>query len=261
MRHVSWLASVNSADEAHLALAAGADIIDAKNPTAGALGALPMHTVLAIVGAAQTHPAGAPLVSATVGDLTSMEPLKLRAAALDMAATGVDIVKLGLFPAPTLLDCVDGLAAVASRHKIVGVLFADQLADYRHRDTVQAAMIHMAASGWYGVMLDTADKHRGSLLRHCAPEQLAVFIDQARLHGLHCGLAGSLRLSDIPLLLPLAPDMLGFRGALCDAAQRTASLDTQRLAAVARAMRQRADPHARRDETSATDAAGHHATT
>ncbi len=52
MTSVGWLASVTNADEARLALAAGADILDAKNPQAGALGALPMQAVLGIVEAA-----------------------------------------------------------------------------------------------------------------------------------------------------------------------------------------------------------------
>ena len=260
MKPVAWLASVTSACEARLALAAGADLVDAKNPAAGALGALPMHTVLGIVGAAHAHPAPPPprvegagrashvLVSATVGDLRAMDPLVLRAAALDMAATGVDIVKLGLFPAATLGDCIDGMAAIATRHMLVGVLFADQLAQYPRPNPMHTLLPRLAAAGWYGVMLDTVDKHTGDLLRHCNPEQLAAFIALARQHGLHCGLAGSLRVDDIPRLLPLAPDMLGFRGALCNAAQRTAGLDAQRLAAVAQAMRQHANPHAGRSK-------------
>lgn len=272
MKRVAWLASVTGADEARMALAAGADIVDAKNPAAGALGALPMRAVLGIVAAAaegrvastpprvaedgrETPALGRPgggIVSATVGDLVEMQPPVLRAAALDMAATGVDIVKLGLFPAPTLAACIDGLAAVAARHKLVGVLFADRLTDYAGPDTPQRVIARLAAAGWFGVMLDTADKHAGGLLHHCATPFLRDIIALAHQHGLHCGLAGSLLLDDIPALLSLAPDMLGFRGALCSAARRTAGLDPQRLAAVARAMQQRTDPHASRNTTSGT---------
>ena len=273
MKRVAWLASVTGADEARMALAAGADIIDAKNPAAGALGALPMRGVLGIVAAAQDRVASPPpradadedasgmpalersvggMVSATVGDLVEMQPPLLRAAALDMAATGVDIVKLGLFPAPTLAACIDGLAGVAARHKLVGVLFADRLTGYAGPDALPHIIARLAAAGWFGVMLDTADKHAGGLLRHCATPVLRDIIALAHQHGLHCGLAGSQHLDDIPALLSLAPDMLGFRGALCSAARRTAELDPQRLAAVARAMQQRTDPHASRDTTSGT---------
>ena len=39
------------------------------------------------------------------------------------------------------------------------------------------------------------------------------------------GLAGSLEAPDIPRLLLLSPDILGFRGALCTGLNRTARID------------------------------------
>lgn len=227
--HTGWLASVTTADEARQALEAGVNILDAKNPMAGALGALPMRAVLDIIAVA----AGRVPVSATVGDLPAMEPMVLRAAALDMAATGVDYVKLGLFPSPSIGACIDVLGPLTSRHKLVGVVFADR---FPHDAAMSAVVSRMAAAGWFGIMLDTADKRAGGLLRHRTPEQLADFVALARWHGLRCGLAGSLGLADVPLLLSLGPDLLGFRGALCNAAQRTAAIDPRRLLAVARAM-------------------------
>lgn len=256
MKSVGWLASVTSVDEARLALAAGADILDAKNPQAGALGALPMHVVLGIVevageratvsrpGVGEVARESHARVSATLGDLTAMDPLVLRAAALDMAATGVDLVKIGLFPAATLGACIDGMAAISARHKLVGVVLADRLLHDRHRYAVETLVPRLAAAGWYGVMLDTADKRTGGLLRHRDARQLASFVALAHRHGLHCGLAGSLRAADIPALRAIGPDLLGFRGALCHAAQRTAGIHPQSLAAVARAMRSEPAPAA-----------------
>ncbi|MCK5188991.1 MAG: hypothetical protein KAR12_02925, partial [Methylococcales bacterium] len=40
-----------------------------------------------------------------------------------------------------------------------------------------------------------------------------------------CGLAGSLKVDDIPELLDLEVDYLGFRGALCEKSKRTAHLN------------------------------------
>jgi dihydroneopterin aldolase len=51
-----------------------------------------------------------------------------------------------------------------------------------------------------------------------------------------CGLAGSLRLEDIPLLLRYRPDYLGFRGALCVQRQRTAALDDKAVARIKKAL-------------------------
>ncbi len=54
------------------------------------------------------------------------------------------------------------------------------------------------------------------------------------------GLAGSLEEPDIPRLLVLAPDLLGFRGALCGPGGRGAALDLGRV----RAVRALIPPHA-----------------
>ncbi|HEY6223210.1 MAG TPA: (5-formylfuran-3-yl)methyl phosphate synthase, partial [Gemmatimonadales bacterium] len=61
------LVSVADDDEARTALAAGADIIDAKNPRRGPLGAVTARTLAAIVGAVRPHRP----VSAALGDARS----------------------------------------------------------------------------------------------------------------------------------------------------------------------------------------------
>jgi uncharacterized protein (UPF0264 family) len=86
-----------------------------------------------------------------------------------------------------------------------------------------------------GVMLDTADKQGGSLRDCCSDSQLAGFVKKGKELGLVTGLAGSLRNEDIEPLLHLAPDYLGFRGALCSGRSRHQAID---LLAV-RAIRQR----------------------
>ncbi len=72
-----FLASVRDAEEAELALRAGADIVDLKDPGQGALGALAPDTIAACV----KHVAGRAPISATIGDLP-LEGDKVRAAVL-----------------------------------------------------------------------------------------------------------------------------------------------------------------------------------
>jgi len=220
-----WLASVTDADEALLVLAAGADIVDAKNPRAGALGALPLDTVRAIVNAV----GGQAPVSATVGDFPNMEPHAVARAVDMMGATGVDFVKIGLFPAPALQDCLAALAPLCSQHRLVAVLFADRNPDIGLAD-------RLAEYGFAGIMLDTLYKTAGGLLQHQPVARLARFVDHARQRGLISGLAGSLRATDIPILAPLGADYLGFRGALCRSHARTQSLDTEAMLAVSDAI-------------------------
>lgn len=225
-----WLASITDADEARQVLAAGADIIDAKNPHAGALGALPLSTVYAIVDAV----GGQALVSATIGDFPAMEPCAVTHAVSAMAATGVDFVKIGLFPSPALMGCLDALAPLCSQYRLVAVLFADHNPDFHLPD-------RLAELGFAGVMLDTMDKSAGGLLRHQPVTRLAKFVIRSRGLNLLSGLAGSLSVADIPVLRPLDPDYLGFRGALCHGHTRTQALDLGAMATITQALGQGAE--------------------
>lgn len=220
-----WLASIMDANEARQVLAVGADIIDAKNPHAGALGALPLNTVRSIVEAV----GGKTLVSATVGDFPAMEPHAVRHAVSMMAATGVDFVKIGLFPAPTLHHCLDALASLCGQYRLVAVLFADRNPDIH-------LVPRLAKLGFSGAMLDTMDKAAGGLLQHQPVAHLANFVAQARNVNLISGLAGSLRAADIPVLASLDPDYLGFRGALCLNHTRIQTLDFGEISTIAQAM-------------------------
>lgn len=209
------LASVTGLAEAEIALKHGADIIDLKDPAKEALGALEpaiVRSVVADVGARKP-------VSAVIGSLW-MQPEEVRAAAQEMAGIGPDYIKVGLPPGPAREDCVRGLASLAGRSKLVGVLFADLEADH-------SLVPLLAASGFSGVMLDTARKGRGRLLDHRDIVSLRGFVDACRAHGMMSGLAGSLEAPDVPRLLLIAPDLLGFRGALCARHDRTTEIDPE----------------------------------
>jgi (5-formylfuran-3-yl)methyl phosphate synthase len=215
------LASVTSVSEARIALAGGADIIDVKDPAQGALGAADPAVIAAVVREVAGHRA----VSATVGDLP-LDADRIAAAVARTAATGVHYVKVGVFGRELPRSVLEALAAYAADGvRIVAVLFAD-----RSPDLNIAARV--ANAGLAGVMLDTADKRAGSLRDVLTDGGLQTFVSAARGSGLLTGLAGSLRLDDIPSLLALAPDYLGFRGALCAGQRRTAELNPEALRTV-----------------------------
>jgi dihydroneopterin aldolase len=147
-----------------------------------------------------------------------MEPDRIVRAASALADAGVDYVKVALFAEPGREDCIRASSALARRVKLVGVMFADHGFD--------AALVPlMASSGFAGAMLDTARKTGGRLLDHMSVAALGGFVDACRQHGLMGGLAGSLEAPDVPRLLLLAPDVLGFRGALCGNHDRTGGID------------------------------------
>jgi uncharacterized protein (UPF0264 family) len=235
----AFLVSVTSADEAELALRGGADVIDCKDPATGALGALEVGKVREIVALLK----GRVPVSATVGDLPSEASAMVRATTA-MAATGVDIVKIGFFgdadPRPAIAALGEANVGEA---RLVAVLMADRGPDV-------SLMPELAAAGFAGSMLDTADKASGRLTDALSNDRLLAFTLAARASGLFAGLAGSLKISDIAELARLGPDVLGFRGALCTVS-RVSALDPTRIAAVRRAVDATRSADAAREETAA----------
>lgn len=215
-----YLASVRDVSEAAIALAAGADIVDLKEPSRGALGAVEPATIAAVL----RHIAGRARVSATVGDLP-MEAETVRERVAAIAESGVNYVKFGLRPEGNPRDCLEALAAPELAARLILVLFADRLPEF---DAVAAA----SRMGAAGIMLDTAGKDGGSLLDHMPLEALARFVAGAKDHRLTVGLAGSLRQEHVPALLALEPHLLGFRGALCQDGVRGGALDIAACRAV-----------------------------
>ena len=215
------LVSVKSVDEALLAARGGADFIDLKDPARGALGGLPVAAIHAIVGA--LHHAGSTLpVSATIGDFDAHELSAILAQVDAVGACGVDYVKVGIARGdgvPLLLQ-----ALAAAPWALVPVFIGD--------DGIDTAALALACSLRFpALMVDTADKRRGSLFDAVPAAALRGFVDTVRASGSLVGLAGALRLPDLPRLAALAPDFAGFRSAVC-AGDRAGALDPARLQAL-----------------------------
>lgn len=221
------LASVTSVEEARIALEAGADIVDLKNPSMGALGALPLNLIRQIVSFVDARKP----VSATVGDLP-MNPGTLYQAVTDTAATGADIVKVGLFGHDGQVECIQALTQASQQGiKIVAVMFADQQPDF-------SLVPILASAGFHGAMLDTAEKAAGGLRQWMGDTALRAFVTSCKAHGLLTGLAGALRMPDVQPLLVHNSDYLGFRGALCGGDRRESALDPERVSAICRSVAQ-----------------------
>jgi len=212
------LASVTSVVEADIVLNTGVDIIDLKNPHEGALGALDTNVVTEIVESVN----GAVITSATVGDIESNDKC-LEDYIYKMAATGVDIVKVGLFdstPTEHFIDCIG--KAAKQKINLVIVIFAE---NYTGNESFEPLL----ETGINGVMLDTKDKMSKTLRDVLRDDVLNKFVKTVKKYELLTGLAGSLRHEDINSLLLLKPDYLGFRGALCSENSRVNQIDQYKI--------------------------------
>jgi len=214
---IRLLASVKDESEAQLALDGGADLIDFKNPAQGALGALAPD----VIASGLRRLAGRALTSATAGDWP-LQPAVLIEAVQRTGETGVDYVKLGMLPGAALEACVEALAPLALRYRIVAVFFAD-------RGVPAGALNQVSAAGFAGAMVDTFDKRGGGLRQHLSDNRLRAFVEESRNLGLLTGLSGSLDLADIAPLARMSPGLLGFRGALCHAGARASTLSLERV--------------------------------
>src|SRR5688572_17464376 len=124
--HARLLVSVSNAAEAAAALAGGADVIDAKDPAAGALGRVDVGVLAEI----HSTTCGRATVTAALGDASDVHRTERLAA--QYASCGADFVKLG-FAGITDGRRVDALLAAAVRGcalggratRVVAVAYAD----------------------------------------------------------------------------------------------------------------------------------------
>lgn len=206
------LVSVANSIEAHHAVAGGADLIDAKDPLTGALGAVSLHILRQIHSAV----AGRRAVTAAIGDASDEEAIERTA--FEYGATGVAFVKVGFagIDEPARVErlmraSVRGVRASGTA-SLVAVAYADDVATSVNRFT----LLDLAArSGASGVLLDTADKGGPGLLRLLSPAALTTWVATAHGQGLTVALAGKLTYEDLPLVLDTGADIAGVRGAAC----------------------------------------------
>ncbi len=212
------LVSVRNATEAVAALAGGADLIDVKEPSRGALGAADAavwNEVLHVVAG------GAP-VSAALGELLDREVFT-RAA----AAGGLRFAKFGLAGCGRRRDwrllwqaAVDALPP--------GVLAVPAAyADWRAAAALPPpAVLELARQSPARLLLiDTWEKSGRTLFDALTFAALETISRAAADCGVQLVLAGSLSLAAIERLLPLAPAYVGVRGAACRGG-RNGKIDT-----------------------------------
>jgi uncharacterized protein (UPF0264 family) len=227
---VRLLVSVVDADEARVAAAAGADIVDVKNPAEGSLGA-PSPAVIAGVRAAV--PAELP-VSAAIGDMPNL-PGTAALAAMGAARSGATFVKVGLWGVSTEAEAVELLRAVrdgAAGSVVVAGAYADAARVPGAPLAPQLLPRVASAAGVEVCLLDTAIKDGRGLLDWLSPEELTSLVDEAHAAGLEVALAGALRAEDLPVLSATEADIVGVRSAACDGDRRAGPLDPARVRAL-----------------------------
>ena len=223
------LVSVKNVEETLIALNAGVDIIDLKDPANGALGALHLVISAQIVAKTQQYnqlkrmndPDFLPiLTSATVGEQHD-DLNDLIKSVMQRLAINVDIIKIAVnsleaIPNWEISFDMQAITAAKAGTKLVAVFFADQEVNLSLLETLNNM-------GFYGAMLDTSSKQQ-DLLTICTMQALQTFTQSCKKNALKSGLAGSLKPQHIECLSEISPFYIGFRGGVCESDARNNAL-------------------------------------
>jgi hypothetical protein len=214
------LVSVRAAAEVAPALAGGADIVDAKEPARGSLGAVSLEVLREI---AALVPATVPL-SVALGDFTTEGPARDAAreslAVLDGFPRRAPLyLKLGFAGerspaavADIIATAIEVADAAPSRPVIVAVAYADH--ENAGSPEPEAVLGAAVASGARALLLDTWLKDGRALFSWTGIDRLQSLAAEARAAGMLVALAGSLDLDSTELARRFA-DVIGVRGAAC----------------------------------------------
>jgi uncharacterized protein (UPF0264 family) len=212
------LVSVRSASEVSAALAGGADIIDAKEPRLGSLGAVSHRTLASI---ARSVPLECPF-SIALGDLTTRPEVERSISLLDLPSRQAPTyLKFGCagVASPTVVEhLLRAAVAAAAEHRSAPRIIAVGYADASAAGSAPPEEIREAAlrSGCYGVLLDTYSKTGLDLFRWVTETDLANWISELRTSGLLSAIAGGLGIHQVAQACSPLPDVIGVRGAACD---------------------------------------------
>lgn len=206
-RVLGLLISVRTVQEARIAAAAGVDVIDLKEPAAGALGACQpeiWQTCVAAV-AFRGHWSVALGEATAAIALASHVPPQFRFAKAGPAGIG---------QAAQLLHLWQTLAGILSQNtELVPVAYADfRQANCLSPETIMTAASQFAANT---ILLDTFGKMGRSSIDILGHQRLTDLIAQCQALKLNLVLAGSLAADDIPKLVELGVKQVGVRGCVC----------------------------------------------
>lgn len=206
------LTSIKSLSEISLVLNKGVDIIDFKDPSVGALGALPLRQINFFLKSIPSHQ----LTSATIGNVYDIKTIKEKV--INLSKTKVDFIKIGFFFDNKKLKFLKNLKKNVKNKKIIAVLFADNKPSVKIIKEIKKAKFD-------GILIDTKNKNNGNLRSYLNKKNLKDLIKASKNENLSIGLAGSLNIKDIDPLIKLQPDYLGFRGALCKEKKRKENIN------------------------------------
>ncbi len=248
------LVSVRDAEEARIAVSAGADIIDVKEPNDGSLGFAGIDCIEGVLDAVDRSVP----VSAALGECSewadrhqdtrqipqTLSFVKLGLAKTihaEMLASHFDNEKLekprGKPDWQTVwqhtresVESRSGWKKTESPPRWVAVAYADAGDEAAPQPT---NVLHAAIeAGCVGLLIDTFGKHRGSTFEMMQIAELSKLRSAAENAGMFFALAGKIGADDMNKVRQIQPDILAVRGALCSANDRRSENNADKVSSL-----------------------------
>jgi uncharacterized protein (UPF0264 family) len=219
------LVSVRSAEEAMIALLAGADVIDVKEPSRGSLGAADDSVIAAVVRAVE----GRAPVTAALGELVDLSSEAC------WNVPGVAMFKIGLAGCSKMPNWQATWRKAVAEFKAspdsispqaVAVVYADWKAAGAPapEDVLNAAATLRSPT----LLVDTWNKSSGALFDHWSIDEIRSFMATVRAQTIKVVLAGSLAGESFAQAVALQPDLVAVRSAACESG-RTGQVVAKRV--------------------------------
>jgi (5-formylfuran-3-yl)methyl phosphate synthase len=221
------LVSVRNAYEAKIALAAGVDIIDVKEPLNGSLGAAAVDVIAQVMCVVDRRRP----VSVALGELVEKGAQYSAEVAEQCWSEPPTFAKIGLAQCGARPGWQREFEAATSvlpdETSRVAVVYADfEAAASPPPDEV---LVAGRSLGCRAALIDTFDKRGPGLLRLLSENQVAQWIDAVREAGMHAVVAGQLSAADCKTIAAHKPDFIAVRGAACWPG-RCGQIDAHRIA-------------------------------
>jgi len=250
-----------------MAVRGGADIVDVKEPSLGSLGRASLENLQAIarmlqdpavrVSGSQNEPIPLSIALGEVQEWNDSSTLFASEFLSQLASSATNpssssqtsgalceaisqlkprYMKLGLSQVAAEArgahnwrnSWIDVRCRFSGDHEWVAVAYADH--QRAHSPALSDVLEAALETNCSVLLIDTFVKDGTNLFDWLPIEAVASLRKATAAHGLQLALAGRITMLDLPALLPLQPDIVAVRGAVCEAGERTATVSEKHVA-------------------------------
>ena len=198
------------------------NIIDLKDPSRGSIGSWKLSEIRKVIKLYKSKI----IISATLGDIFDNKRFLNKLEKFD--ELNLDFIKFGLLShnCNSLYDKIKLISLKKYKTDLVCVIFADK--DEKLKKT-KNKISHIKDYGINHILLDTFVKINGDIFDFCDIEDIEDFINLCKEYKIKIGIAGGLKEYQIPSIINLSPDIIGFRSAVCENRSRTGMIQKKKL--------------------------------